>query len=107
MSNALLEAMAAGCACVATFVGGNVDLLGPEQTAEPPVGTYLRGSAGLLVSPGDVAALAAALRDLSGDPALRGALGDAAHRRCLESHAIGEVARRYSDLYRALRAHAS
>ena len=107
MSNALLEAMAAGCACIATFVGGNVDLLGPEQAAEPSAGTYLRGSAGLIVSPGDVAALAAALRDLSFDPGLRRALGDAAYRRCLEDYAIGDVARRYLDLYRALRVRAS
>jgi glycosyltransferase involved in cell wall biosynthesis len=102
MSNALLEAMAAGCACVATFVGGNVDLLGPEQAAEPPPGTYIRGSAGLIVPAGDVAALAAALRDLSGDPALRRALGEAAYRRCQEAYAIGDVARTYLDLYREL-----
>jgi glycosyltransferase involved in cell wall biosynthesis len=107
MSNALLEAMAAGCACVATFVGGNVDLLGPEQAAEPPPGTYLRGSAGLIVPAGDVAALGAALRDLSGDPALRRALGEAAYRRCRETCAIGDVARKYLDLYRELRGHAS
>jgi glycosyltransferase involved in cell wall biosynthesis len=107
MSNALLEAMAAGCACVATFVGGNIDLLGPEQAAEPPTGTYFRGSAGLIVSAGDVAALAAALRDLSGDPARRRALGEAAHRRCQEGYAIGDVARTYLDLYRALRVRAS
>lgn len=107
MSNALLEAMAAGCACIATFVGGNVDLLGPELPAPPPVGTYLRGSAGLLVPAGDVAALGAALRDLSADVALRRALGEAAYRRCLQSYAIGDVARTYLDLYRALRVRAS
>jgi len=107
MSNALLEAMAAGCACVATFVGGNVDLLGPEQAAEPPPGTYIRASAGLIVPAGDVAALAAALRDLSGDPALRRALGEAAYRRCQEAYAIGDVARTYLDLYRELCGQAS
>jgi glycosyltransferase involved in cell wall biosynthesis len=107
MSNALLEAMAAGCACIATFVGGNIDLLGPEQAAEPPAGTYLRGSAGLLVPAGDVAALAAALRDLSADPALCRALGEAAYQRCRQTYAIGDVARTYLDLYRALRVRAS
>lgn len=107
MSNALLEAMAAGCACVATFVGGNVDLLGPEQAAEPPPGTYIRGSAGLIVPAGDVAALAVALRDLSGDPALRRALGEAAYRRCRQAYAIGDVARTYLDLYRELCGQAS
>jgi glycosyltransferase involved in cell wall biosynthesis len=107
MSNALLEAMAAGCACIATFVGGNVDLLGPEQAAAPPAGTYVRASAGLIVPAGDVAALGAALRDLSADAALRRALGKAAYRRCREAYAIGDVARTYLDLYRALRVRAS
>jgi glycosyltransferase involved in cell wall biosynthesis len=107
MSNALLEAMAAGCACIATCVGGNVDLLGPEQAAEPPAGTYLRGSAGLIVRAGDVTALGAALRDLSADPALRCSLGDAAYGRCRKAYAIGDIARTYLDLYRALRVRAS
>jgi glycosyltransferase involved in cell wall biosynthesis len=107
MSNALLEAMAAGCACLATFVGGNIDLLGPEQAAEPPAGTYLRGSAGLLVSVGDVPALAAALRDLAADPALRRALGEAAYARCRQAYAIGAVARQYLELYDAMRVRAS
>jgi L-malate glycosyltransferase len=102
MSNALLEAMAAGCACIATFVGGNVDLLGPEQVAPPPPGAYLRGCAGLIVPAGDVAALGAALRDLSSDPALRRALGEAAYRRCRDGHSIEAVARAYLDLYRTL-----
>jgi len=102
MSNALLEAMAAGCACIATFVGGNVDLLGPEQVAPPPAGAYLRGSAGLIVAAGDVAALGAALRDLSSDPALRRTLGEAAYRRCRDGHSIEAVARAYLDLYRTL-----
>jgi L-malate glycosyltransferase len=107
MSNALLEAMAAGCACLATFVGGNVDLLAPEQAAAPAPGTYVRGSAGLIVPVGDVPALGAALRDLAGDPALRRALGEAAYRRCLQAYAIGDVARTYLGLYRALRVQAS
>ena len=102
MSNALLEAMAAGCACVATFVGGNVDLLGPELERAPATGAYARGSAGLLVAPGDVAALAAALRDLSADPGLRRVLGEAAYRRCRDGHSIEAVARAYLDLYRTL-----
>lgn len=102
MSNALLEAMAAGCACVATFVGGNVDLLGPELAGSPPPGRYLRGSAGLLVPPGDVDALACALRDLSRDAEVRAALGAAGHRRCREGFAIADVTRAYLALYRSL-----
>jgi glycosyltransferase involved in cell wall biosynthesis len=103
MSNALLEAMAAGCACVATFVGGNVDLLGPELTSAPPAGAYAAASAGLLVGIGDVEALACALRDLGRDAPRRRALGTSAHRRCREAHSMAAVARAYLELYRSFR----
>jgi len=103
MSNALLEAMAAGCACVATFVGGNIDVLGPELTAAPAPGTYAAGSAGLLVSAGDVPALARALRDLGADASRRRSLGEAAHRRCREGHSLAAVARAYLELFRSFR----
>jgi L-malate glycosyltransferase len=103
MSNALLEAMAAGCACVATFVGGNIDLLGPEITETPAAGTYGVGSAGLLVACGDTAALASALREVCRDREWRRALGAAAHRRCREEHSLARVARAYLELFRSLR----
>jgi glycosyltransferase involved in cell wall biosynthesis len=54
-----------------------------------------------------VAALAAALRDLAKGPALRRALGEAAYQRCRQTYAIGDVARTYLDLYRALRVRVS
>ena len=64
---ALLESMAAGLACVGSDVGGVPDLLG--------------GGAGVLVPPGDPAALAEALSALAGDPARRRALGARARAR--------------------------
>ena len=64
--NALLEAAASGCACVATDCpGASADILG-------------HGSAGLLVPVGDDVALAAALDSLMGDPGRRDAVGRAA-----------------------------
>ena len=64
--NALLEAAASGCACVATDCpGASADILG-------------HGSAGLLVPVGDDVALAAALESLVGDRARRDSLGEAA-----------------------------
>jgi glycosyltransferase involved in cell wall biosynthesis len=65
---ALLEAMAAGCACVATDVGDCRALLAD-------------GAAGRIVAPGDVPALAAALREVTADGALRDRLGQAARVR--------------------------
>src|SRR5262249_3445877 len=65
---ALLEAMAAGRACVATDVGDCGSMLDG-------------GHAGRVVGPGDARALAAALGELAADEALRARLGVAARER--------------------------
>jgi glycosyltransferase involved in cell wall biosynthesis len=57
LSNALMEAMACGCACVASRVGGNSELVRDGDT-------------GLLFEPGDVDGLSARFRRLAGSPAL-------------------------------------
>lgn len=93
LSNALMEAMAAGCACVATAVGGNLHLI--ED-----------GVSGLLYQPGHRAALAHHLHSLVGDAALRVRLGDAARRRIMEHFDWSHVARRYQELFRDLATHA-
>ncbi len=86
MSNALLEAMATGLACVATHIGGNNELLE-------------HGTTGLLVPPGDAPALANALVALLEDPGLRTRLGRAARTVAIERYAMDRVVRRYADLY--------
>ncbi len=58
LSNSLIEAMACGCAPVASNVGGNPELIGDNQR-------------GLLFNPGDVDSLSNALTTLLGDPDLR------------------------------------
>ncbi|CAB4938226.1 MAG: glycosyltransferase [Actinobacteria bacterium] len=64
--NALLEAAASGCACIATDCpGASADIVD-------------HGSAGLLVPVGDHVALAAALESLVGDAGQREELGEAA-----------------------------
>jgi glycosyltransferase involved in cell wall biosynthesis len=65
LSNALMEAMACGCACAASSVGGN-----PELVQE--------GETGLLFRPGDPADLARALAILIAQPDLRQTLAAAA-----------------------------
>jgi glycosyltransferase involved in cell wall biosynthesis len=67
---ACLEAMAHGVPVVASAVGGLLDLV-------------VDGETGLLVRPGDVSALRAALHRLLGDPELRRRLGEAARERAL------------------------
>jgi glycosyltransferase involved in cell wall biosynthesis len=67
------EAMAHGRPVVATAVGGLVDAV-------------VDGITGLLVAPGDTAALKRALDRLLGDPGLRAELGANARRRAEESY---------------------
>jgi glycosyltransferase involved in cell wall biosynthesis len=77
---ALIEAMGAGLACVASRTGAVPELLG--------------GGAGLLVPPADVGALAEAMASLADDPDLAPALGRAATAaarrfsvaRCADAH---------------------
>lgn len=64
MSNALLEAMASGLACVASPVSGTSELLADDR--------------GVLADPGDAEAWAARLEALADDPGRRAALGRAA-----------------------------
>ncbi len=89
-SNAVLEAMAAGRAVVATDVGGV-----PEAVAH--------GETGLLVPPRSPAALAAALVVLLRDPARARRMGEAGRRRVLERHATGRMVAEIEGLYETLR----
>jgi glycosyltransferase involved in cell wall biosynthesis len=85
---ALLEAMAAGVPVVATRVGGVPELV-PEGT-------------GLLVEPGDAAALAAAIGRLLDDPALARAQAEAARRHVEAGGGAGAMVDRTLALYEGL-----
>ncbi len=83
LSNALLEAMACGLACVATPVSGSAALLEDGR--------------GILAPAGDPTAWASELRRLGGDADLRARLGNAARayvsaQYSLEATADGLVA---------------
>jgi len=82
----LLEAMACGRAVVATSVGGIPDVV--ED-----------GVSGLLVEPGDVEGLRAALERLLSDPALRRRLGQAARTRIVDRCSVEAVAEATRDAY--------
>ena len=86
----LLEAMALGCAVVASRLAG-IDA------------AVVNGESGLLVPPGDAAALAAALEALLGDPDRRVKLGAAAQSRA-EEFSVAGFGARYRRLLRDLAA---
>ncbi len=86
LPNTLLEAMAAGRAIVASRVAGIPDVI-------------TDGENGLLVPPGDVAALRAALTRLAADDALRARLGAAARASALKRHGWDRTARRFEECY--------
>jgi glycosyltransferase involved in cell wall biosynthesis len=79
--NALLEAMASGCACVAA----DCECGAPRRIIQ-------HGVDGLLVPTGDVETLAAAMSQLMGDAHLRGALASRAPE-CLKRFSIERVGR--------------
>ncbi len=86
LPNVLMEAQSQALACVATKVSAIPELIADGET-------------GLLVPPGDAAALAAALERLIRDPALRARLGAAGQARIAASFdhaaAIGDLAHRF------------
>jgi len=75
---ALLQAMAAGLPCIASDVGG--------------VGEMLAGGAGILVPPGDVEALTAAMKMLIAEPRQAAALGAAARGRVEQRFSLSRCA---------------
>jgi glycosyltransferase involved in cell wall biosynthesis len=87
MSNALLEAMAANRAVVATSVGGN-----PEVVVD--------GVTGLLVPPRDPARLANAVLTLLADPQRASAMGAAGRARVETCYSVQAMLRQLEDLYR-------
>lgn len=86
MPLALVEGMAAGCACVASLVPGVEGLLEDGKT-------------GLLVPPRNPAALSHRLEMLLRDEALAAKLGAAARERALAEHGVALMTRRYEALF--------
>ncbi len=85
--NALLEAMAAGCAVVAAGIKGSVDRIVED------------GVSGLLFRVGDARDLAARIKMAAGDAALRARLGRAARVRVLERFNITGMAGQYARVF--------
>ncbi len=86
LSNALMEAMSSGCACIASDVGGNAFLL-------------QNGVSGFLFPAGDREALASHIRRLVDDPSKRLMLGEQAKKRIHEMFSWEKVGKQYDQLF--------
>ncbi len=86
LSNAILEAMAAGTPVVASRVGGNVELLQDGKT-------------GLLYSSDDHEALARSLSVLMDNPARRRELSSAARRQAQTNFTQAQMVRQMEEIY--------
>jgi glycosyltransferase involved in cell wall biosynthesis len=89
MSNALLEYMSAGRAVVATDVGANARLVRD-------------GKDGLIVPPGDGAALVGAIGNLLANPLRAAGYGASARERAEADFSRAAMTRRFEDFYRGL-----
>jgi len=89
LSNTVLEAMAEGLPVVASRVGGIPEMI-------------RHGRTGLLVPPGRTEPLAAALRRLLAEPALRGQLGNAALQHLRQHCDARVIVDRYEEVFRRL-----
>jgi len=87
--NAVLEAMAAGKAVVATDVGGISEAV-------------VHGETGLLVPPGDPTVLAEAIVQLLQDPARAAAMGRAGQERAISRFGMDRMVRETEGLYEEL-----
>lgn len=85
----VLEAMAAGVPVIASDVGGIPELIA-------------HGVDGLLIAPGDVRALTAALDTLLTDAPLRAAMGQAAQRKVERCYAAERVLEQVEEIYQDL-----
>ncbi len=86
LSNALLEAMAAGLPCIAYDIPPNREVLAD-------------GAAGVLVTPGDTAALVAAMRQFAMDARHVSSVANAGLNRVASEYEITSIAQRYVQLY--------
>lgn len=102
LSNALLEAMSYGLPCIATNVGGNIELMGEDGNRNIGHGDFIIAKNGLLVNPDDVEGLSRAMLYLIRNGMKREELGNQARLSIQENYSIDLIADKYIGLYQRM-----
>ncbi|MCJ7786321.1 MAG: glycosyltransferase [Desulfobacterales bacterium] len=99
LSNALLEAMSYGLPCIATKVGGNIELIGEHDHKQIMPGKFMIAKYGLLVNPDDVEGISEAMLYLVRDEAEREEMGNKGRLYIEKNYSIDLIADKYIKLY--------
>lgn len=102
LSNALLEAMSCGLPCIATNVGGNIELIGEDENKRITPGKFFIAKNGLLVNPDDVEGISESMLYLIRNGMKREELGNQARLSIQENYSIDLIADKYIGLYQRI-----
>lgn len=102
LSNALLEAMSYGLPCIATNVGGNIELIGENNQNNILPGKFMIGRNGLLVNPDDVEGISEAMLYLIRNEIEREELGNRGRLYIEKNYSIDLIADKYIALYQRM-----
>jgi len=102
LSNALLEAMSYGLPCIATKVGGNIELLGVDDYKKIMPGKFIIERNGLLVNPEDIEGISEAMLYLIRNGVEREEMGNKGRRYIEKNYTIDLIADKYITLYQRM-----
>lgn len=102
LSNALLEAMSYGLPCIATKVGGNIELVGEDDHKKIMPGKFIIARNGLLVNPDDVEGISEAMLYLIRNGAEREEMGNKGRLYIEKNYSIDLIADKYIALYQRM-----
>jgi glycosyltransferase involved in cell wall biosynthesis len=102
LSNALLEAMSKGMPCIATNVGGNIDIMKDNGDANVKKGEIAIGRNGVLVNSDDPEGLSKAILFLVRNPKERETLALQGKKMVEKNYSLDAVADKYISLYQRM-----